>query len=260
MMRRALLFATVILGLPACNGRSASGDWAQIDKDDDKTLYVLGVLLGRNLHAFNLTPAELETVKAGLTDETLGIKPKVSVDRFGAQVNQLRSTRMGAKSEEEKRKGNEFAGRAAAEAGAERTASGLVLKLLSSGEGETPKNNDSVKVNYKGTLIDGTEFDSSYERGQPVELSLMSVIPCWTEAMQKMKPGAKARLVCPSSIAYGDGGRPPSIPGGATLVFEIELVSVTAKPAPALPPMPLAPAAPKSPVPPKKPEAARPLR
>src|SRR5262252_3534458 len=104
--------------------------------------------------------------------------------------------------------------------------SGLVFKLLNSGSGESPKNTDTVKVNYKGTLIDGTEFDSSYKRGQPAEFLLMGVIPCWTEGLQKMKPGEKARLVCPSSIAYGDQGRPPTIPGGATLIFEIELLGI----------------------------------
>ena len=104
-----------------------------------------------------------------------------------------------------------------------------MFKSLGGGAGEQPKAPDTVKVNYKGTLTDGTEFDSSYKRGQPAEFPLMGVIPCWTEGLQKMKTGEKARLVCPSSIAYGDQGRPPTIPGGATLVFEVELVGITTK-------------------------------
>jgi FKBP-type peptidyl-prolyl cis-trans isomerase FkpA len=84
----------------------------------------------------------------------------------------------------------------------------------------------NVKVNYKGTFIDGTEFDSSAKNGQPAEFPLNQVIACWTEGVQKMKVGGKAQLVCPSDIAYGDQGRPPQIPGGATLVFEVELLEV----------------------------------
>ena len=83
-----------------------------------------------------------------------------------------------------------------------------------------------MQVNYRGTLIDGTEFDSSYKRNEPATFPLGGVIPCWTEGVQKMKEGGKSRLVCPSNIAYGDRGSPPNIPGGATLVFEVELLKV----------------------------------
>ena len=94
------------------------------------------------------------------------------------------------------------------------------------GKGPTPKPTDTVKVHYAGTLVDGKEFDSSIKRGQPISFPLNQVIPCWTEGVQKMKVGGKAKLVCPSAIAYGDSGRPPVIPGGATLVFEIELLGI----------------------------------
>jgi FKBP-type peptidyl-prolyl cis-trans isomerase FkpA len=119
-----------------------------------------------------------------------------------------------------------FLDKAAAEPGAVKTSSGLIYKELSPGNGASPKATDTVKVHYRGTLTDGTEFDSSYKRNEPAELGLNQVIPCWTEGVQRMKVGGKSRLVCPSSIAYGDSGRPPVIPGGATLVFEIELLSV----------------------------------
>jgi FKBP-type peptidyl-prolyl cis-trans isomerase FkpA len=101
-----------------------------------------------------------------------------------------------------------------------------VYRELTPGSGPSPKATDKVKVNYKGTLVNGTEFDSSYKRGQPAEFPLNGVIPCWTEGVQKMKVGGKSQLVCPSEIAYGDQGR-PSIPGGATLIFEIELLGIT---------------------------------
>jgi len=118
---------------------------------------------------------------------------------------------------------------AAKEAGAEKLESGLVFKDVTPGTGASPVAADTVKVNYRGTLIDGTEFDSSYKRNQPAEFPLGGVIKCWTEGVQKMKVGGKARLVCPSAIAYGDGGHPPTIPGGATLIFEVELLEIKGK-------------------------------
>ncbi len=124
----------------------------------------------------------------------------------------------------EKARGAAYADKAVAE-GAKKFDSGLVYKDLTEGKGASPAATSTVKVHYKGTLVDGTEFDSSYKRGTPAEFPLNGVIPCWTEGLQKMKPGGKAQLICPSSIAYGDFGR-PSIPGGATLVFEVELLEV----------------------------------
>ena len=230
MTKPALFLLVATLALPACNPQGGGGGGSvKLDTDDQKTLYALGLILGRNVKGFNLSASELQTVEAGMTDEALGKKPKVELEQYGPKVNQLRNKRMSAKAEDEKKKGKAFEDKAAQEPGAERTPSGLVFKSLGGGSGESPKNTDTVKVNYKGTLIDGTEFDSSYKRGQPAEFPLMGVIPCWTEGLQKMKVGEKARLVCPSNIAYGDQGRPPTIPGGATLVFEVELVGITTK-------------------------------
>ena len=107
----------------------------------------------------------------------------------------------------------------------------MIYKEIKAGSGAQPKPSDIVKVNYVGTLIDGKEFDSSMKHGQPAEFPLGQVIPCWTEGVAKMKAGGKAKLVCPSDIAYGDQGNPPVIPGGATLVFEVELLEVKAAPA-----------------------------
>jgi FKBP-type peptidyl-prolyl cis-trans isomerase FkpA len=120
-----------------------------------------------------------------------------------------------------------FLDKAAAEPGAQRTASGLVYRVITAGSGESPKATDMVKVNYRGTLTNGKEFDSSYARNEPAEFPLNMVIPCWTEGVQMMKVGGKSQLVCPADIAYGERGSPPVIPGGATLVFEIELLGIT---------------------------------
>ena len=106
------------------------------------------------------------------------------------------------------------------------TASGLVYESLQEGSGEPPKASDTVKVHYKGTFPDGKEFDSSYKRGEPTVFPLNRVIPCWTEGVQRMKPGGKARLTCPPAIAYGARGAGGVVPPNATLNFEIELLSV----------------------------------
>ena len=106
------------------------------------------------------------------------------------------------------------------------TASGLVYEVLQEGSGESPKATDTVKVHYRGTFPDGKEFDSSYKRGEPTEFPLNRVIPCWTEGVQRMKPGGKAKLTCPPAIAYGAAGAGGVIPPNATLNFEIELISV----------------------------------
>jgi FKBP-type peptidyl-prolyl cis-trans isomerase FkpA len=119
-----------------------------------------------------------------------------------------------------------FLEKAAAEPGSVKTASGLIYHELEAGTGPSPVATDTVKVHYRGTLMDGTEFDSSYKRNEPAEFPLNQVIPCWTEGLQRMKVGGKARLVCPADIAYGAEGRPPVIPGGATLIFEIALLDV----------------------------------
>ena len=107
--------------------------------------------------------------------------------------------------------------------------SGMVYIAMTTGTGESPAATDTVKVHYRGTSIDGKEFDSSYTRGQPAEFPLNGVIKCWTEGVQKMKVGGKARLVCPADLAYGERGSPPNIAPGATLNFEVELLGITKK-------------------------------
>lgn len=118
---------------------------------------------------------------------------------------------------------------AAKEAGAQVTKSGLVYLSLKDGVGKGPAATDKVKVHYKGSFPDGKEFDSSYKRGEPTEFPLNGVIPCWTEGVQLMKPGGKAKLTCPSAIAYGTRGAGGVIPPNATLVFEVELLAINGK-------------------------------
>ncbi len=118
---------------------------------------------------------------------------------------------------------------AAKEAGAVVTTSGLVYKSVKDGSGASPKASDTVKVNYRGTFPDGKEFDSSYKRNQAIEFPLGNVIPCWTEGVQRMKVGGKAKLTCPAAIAYGSRGAGGVIPPNATLLFEVELLAISGK-------------------------------
>ena len=193
--------------------------------DEEKTVYALGLQVYRSLAQFDLSPAEVELVQRALADAAGG-KPAVDVNEWVPKLQPFAQARSARVAEGQKAASKAYLAKAAAEAGAVKTESGLIYMDLQPGSGASPKASDTVKVNYRGTLIDGTEFDSSYKRNQPAQFPLTGVIRCWTEGVQKMKVGGKARLVCPSDIAYGDSGRPPMIPGGATLVFEIELLEV----------------------------------
>ena len=194
--------------------------------EDQKTLYALGLVISKNLAAFNLNASDLESVLAGVSDGVLKKDSKVDVQAYAAKISQLQAARAGVAAATEKKAGQAFLDKAAAEKGATRTASGLIITTLKPGTGASPKATDKVKVHYHGTLADGTVFDSSVQRGEPIVLPLNSVIKCWTEGVQLMKVGGKSKLVCPSDIAYGDQGRPPVIKPGATLVFEVELLEI----------------------------------
>lgn len=202
-----------------------------LTSDDQKIIYAVGLVMARQLGQFDLSPAEMDIVKRALTDAAAG-KPGEDIEQWGPKIQSLVQTRSTRVAQREKAKSTEFLVKAAAEPGASKTDSGLIYKELAAGNGASPKATETVKVNYRGTFTNGTEFDSSYKRNQPAQFPLNGVIKCWTEGVQKMKVGGKARLVCPSDIAYGDQGR-GTIPGGATLVFEIELLEIVQNPQPA---------------------------
>ena len=197
--------------------------------DEEKTIYALGLSIYRSLGQFDLSPAEMDILKKALTDAAAG-KPAEDIETWGPKIQGLASSRAARAAEKQKALSAAFLTKAAGEAGAEKTESGLVYRELRPGTGESPKATDTVKVNYRGTLVDGTEFDSSYKHGDAAQFPLNGVIKCWTEGVQKMKVGGKSQLVCPANLAYGDDGR-PGIPGGATLVFEIELLQIGDGPA-----------------------------
>lgn len=189
--------------------------------DEQKTIYALGLSFYRSIGQFNLSPAEIALVQQAIADAAAG-KPAVNLDEWGPKIQGFAENRVQAAAQA-------YLAKAAARPGAVKTPSGLIYRDIKVGDGASPKSTDTVKVNYRGTFVDGTEFDSSYKRNEPAQFALNGVIPCWTEGVQRMKVGGKAQLVCPANIAYGERGR-PGIPGGATLVFEIELLDIPAAP------------------------------
>jgi FKBP-type peptidyl-prolyl cis-trans isomerase FkpA len=166
----------------------------------------------------------MEIFMRAVKDSVAG-KPAIELNEWGPKIGALVAARQGRVAQHEKAAGAAYLLKAAAAPGAVKTDSGLVYREVTPGTGASPKATDTVKVNYRGTLVNGTEFDSSFKRNEPAQFPLNQVIKCWTEGVQKMKVGGKSILVCPSDIAYGDQGR-PGIPGGATLVFEIELLDI----------------------------------
>jgi FKBP-type peptidyl-prolyl cis-trans isomerase len=220
-MRIAFLAAALSLG---AYGVVASAQ-SSLETDQDKTLYALGAAIGGNVKDFSLSAKELAIVQAGLEDAALGKDLRVDMQVYGPKIQELADERLSAAVQVEKKASTEFLAQMAKEKGAEKTASGLVYVPIKVGTGPSPTAEDNVKVHYEGKLRDGTVFDSSIQRGEPVSFPLSGVIACWTEGVQKMKVGGKSKLGCPADLAYGDQGQGP-IPGGAALVFEVELLSI----------------------------------
>lgn len=194
--------------------------------DDEKAVYAVGLTMYRQLSQLDLSPAEMEIVKRALADAVAN-KPVVELSEWSPKIQPFALARGARVKEREKAASAVYLAKAAAEPGCVKSESGMLYKEVVPGTGESPKATDTVKVHYRGTLVNGTEFDSSYKRNEPAQFPLNGVIKCWTEGVQKIKTGGKSMLICPSDLAYGDQGR-PSIPGGATLIFEIELLEIVA--------------------------------
>lgn len=225
-MRKLIFAALVILSITAIAACSKAEKKAELKTDDQKAFYSIGVLVSKQMEILSLSPEELELVKKGMTDSLSGKKLDVEPEAYQQKIGELAQARMKTYTEKQTEKSKAYIDNAAKEKGAQKTDSGLVYIALKEGTGKQPKETDKVKVHYHGTLIDGKVFDSSVNRGQPVDFPLNQVIRCWTEGVAKMKVGGKAKLVCPASLAYGEQGRPPVIPGGAALVFEVELLEI----------------------------------
>jgi FKBP-type peptidyl-prolyl cis-trans isomerase FkpA len=218
-----LLSVLSVFVLSSC-GKLGSG--ASLKTDDDKTVYAVGVLFGQRFQELSLTGKEVDLVTAGVRDILNG-KAQINPNEYQTKIQTLFRDRMNKKAEEQKTVGDAYIKKFVAEEAGKLTATGLGYKVLKEGTGRKPLETETVEVHYTGTLIDGTVFDSSRERQKTAQFPLNRVIKGWTEGLQLIGEGGQIKLVIPADLAYGPTGAPPKIPGGATLVFDIEVLKVS---------------------------------
>ena len=227
-MKRLILSAGALaLSLLAATAFAAE---APAMDEASRQSYALGYQLGRDLKGADLRG---DAITQGLKDGSNGAPAKLTdqqmQEALAALDQRIASERARAQTAELEKSlaaGNAYRAENAKKPGVQTTATGLQYKVVKAGTGRTPAASDTVTVNYRGTLVDGTEFDSSYKRGEPATFPVAGVIPGWTEALQLMKEGAQYQLVIPPDLAYGERGAGGVIPPGATLVFDVELISV----------------------------------
>lgn len=189
--------------------------------------HALGFNIGTQLgDLIGSSEAEVDDILTGIKAALLQEPPEVPLAEYVPKASQMMQARQAEKSKEIVAAGEKALEKAAAEDGATKTDSGLVVLDLEEGSGASPTAADTVEVHYEGTLVDGTVFDSSYARGQPISFPLGGVISGWTEGLQLMKTGGKAKLTIPYNLAYGERGSPPAIPPMATLIFTVELLEI----------------------------------
>ena len=217
------------LVLLACNGQEVKTSTpAKVETEEEKVLYALGLVIAQNtLEPFRgqFSDAEMAVVLQGFAAALKGGETIVPLQEFGPKINPMLQERLQRVQAQAAAEGTAFREKAAQEEGALQTASGLIFKELRAGTGVSPRATDRVKVHYHGSLIDGTVFDSSVERGEPITFALDQVVKGWAEGLQMMKVGGKAKLTISPELAYGPGGR-EGIPPNATLIFEIELLGI----------------------------------
>ena len=228
-----LLSAFVIAG---CDSQPADAEQAVeegtgsgLETDSQKLSYGLGMNIGFGMAQQGVPDLDPEALVKGITDAINGVESQVSQEELQAAIQRVREkeiAKMNALTEENARQGAEFLAENAKREGVISTESGLQYEVISSGDGESPTAESVVKTHYHGTLIDGSVFDSSVERGAPAQFAVNGVIPGWTEALQLMKVGDKWKLFLPADLAYGLQSPSPNIPPNSTLIFEVELLEI----------------------------------
>ncbi len=221
-----------VLGILLVAFHAGAEEQTSLNSKKDKVSYTIGVDIGKNLkkQSIDIDP---DILLRGLKDSLSGAKTIMSEQEMQETSTALRQEIMAKQAEEvkkigekNKKEGEAFLEENKKKEGVKTLPSGLQYKVIAEGKGKTPTATDTVTVNYRGTLIDGTEFDSSYKRGQPATFPVNGVIAGWTEALQLMKEGAKWQLFIPSALAYGERGAGGVIGPNATLIFDVELISV----------------------------------
>lgn len=217
---------------PSGQGSAAtSGSSAELTTDAQKFGYAIGTDLGKSLKQVN-TEVDVGALKAGLDEALAGKEPRMD-DKARQEIKTTVAKKIQTKQKEErdakattaKDAGEKFLAENGKKDGVKTTASGLQYEVITEGKGERPTKDDKVTVHYKGTLLDGSEFDSSYSRNQPITFPLGNVIAGWTEGVQLMTPGSRYKFYIPSSLGYGERGAGAKIGPNETLVFEVELIS-----------------------------------
>jgi len=229
-MKRRLALA--MCGVVSLSGASFAADAPELKTDKEKISYSIGMDIGGNLKRGSVE-VDPDLLTRGLKDSYSGGKTILTEDQARQALEDFQKTLMAKQaetmnilSEKNKADGGKFLAENAKKAGVKSLPSGLQYREITPGKGKSPKAADTVTVHYKGTLIDGTEFDSSFKRGEPATFPVSGVISGWTEALQLMKEGAKWHLFLPPNLAYGERGAGRDIGPNATLVFEVELISV----------------------------------
>jgi FKBP-type peptidyl-prolyl cis-trans isomerase FkpA len=235
-MKKIIILAIALLVVNI--GCSGSSDTEKADKPitlettKQKASYALGYNIGRNLANF-VEYVDMDIVIQGLKDSALKNKEKIPMKdmqeayrEFSQEIGKRMEEKRRIEGEKNKVEGEAWLNENAKKEGVKVTESGLQYMVLTEGTGPKPKTTDSVKVDYKGTLMDGTEFDSSYKRGQPAVFLLNRMIPGWIEGIPLMSVGSKYKFFIPPNLAYGENGRPPMIPPSAVLIFEVELLGI----------------------------------
>ena len=226
---------TAIVGiclLAGCNQQDAAKVTGPITSDIDKASYSIGLNMGKQMAQIK-DNVNFDIVKLGINDAYNGTELKLTDDEikaalveFQQRIQKAQMDKMTKTGDTNKKAGDEFLAANKKAEGVKTTESGLQYKVITEGTGETPKSTDTVVTHYKGTLLDGKVFDSSYKRGQPATFPVTGVIKGWTEALQKMKVGSKWQLFIPSDLAYGPRGAGQQIGPNSVLIFEIELLEI----------------------------------
>ena len=228
-------FSTVVLAstliLTGCNDTTTATDTSSpvaLDTDYKKLSYGLGLNIGGGIAQQSVPELDIDAVVAGIRESIGGQEPRLTQDELTAvisRVQQAEADKQQLLATDNLRMGEAFLKENGVREGIVTTESGLQYEILQAGEGDSPSAESIVNTHYHGTLIDGSVFDSSVERGEPIEFAVNQVIPGWTEALQLMKPGSKWRLYVPANLAYGEYTPGPDIPPQSALIFEVELLS-----------------------------------